>query len=260
MKISGNTILITGGSSGIGLGLATRLESLGNTVIITGRDASKLDEVMRDHPSLRAVVSDAGDPAAISALASEVTRQFPALNILINNAGIMRKIDLHTHGTDLIDLSREIDTNLSGPIRLTQAFLSHLKSRPEAAIVNVTSGIAYVPFPISPIYSAAKAGLHAFTAALRVQLKNTRVRVIELAPPSTDTALNKAFTSDDLKGVSMLPAAKVVDALVKGLGSNREEILPGLSKIMRIGSRIAPNALLRVASRPVDAMLAENAS
>lgn len=257
MKTTQNTILITGGGSGIGLALAVQLQALGNTVIVTGRDQSKLDRIKRDHPRVHSIQSDVSDPQAIFSLYERVTREFPSLNILINNAGIMRKINLQDKGADLKDIGREIETNLMGPIRMSKQFLTHLKAQPEAAIVNVSSGIAFSPFPISPIYSAAKAGLHAFTAALRVQLKNTNVKVIELAPPSTNTSLNNAFDSVDLKGIPMLDAGKVAKGFIKGLKGNQREILPGLSKVIRMGSRIAPNLMVKAASGSVDVMLGQ---
>jgi short chain dehydrogenase len=153
MRISNNTILITGGTSGIGLELATQLLALGNTVIITGRDQAKLDRIKRDHPLLHTNQSDVSDPKAIASLYERVSREYPALNILINNAGVMRKINLQDKGSDLEDISREIETNLVGPVRMVKQFLPLLKAQPSAAIVNVSSGLAFTPFPISPIYS-----------------------------------------------------------------------------------------------------------
>ncbi len=254
MTLSGNTILVTGGSAGIGLELARQLQQLGNTVLITGRDPAKLQRAIEQNPQLHAIQSDASDPEAIASLRQRVTRDFPAFNLLINNAGVMRKLNLTAPNPNL---GAEIDIDLLGPIRLIEAFLPHLLAQPAAAIVNVTSGIAFVPYPISPIYSAAKAGLHAFTRALRVQLRGTRVRVVELAPPSVDTALNGAFTPADLKGVPMLTPEKVATALIQGLRRDRTLILPGLSKVFHLGGRLAPNLMLRAASTSVKTMLAE---
>ena len=257
MKTSGNTVLITGGTSGIGLELAVQLQELGNTVIVTGRNQAKLDRVLKDHPAMEGMISDASDPRAIAVLYEKIARQFPALNIVVNNAGIMRKINLQDRGADLEDIGREIEANLLGPIRMVKQFLPLLKEQREAAIVNVSSGIAFVPFPISPIYSAAKAGLHAFTRSLRAQLKNTRIRVIELAPPSTNTGLNDAFSAADLKGVPMMESKAVAKEFIKGLGRDRREILPGLSKVIRVGGRFAPSLMLRMSNGLVDAMLAD---
>jgi uncharacterized oxidoreductase len=139
-----------------------------------------------------------------------VTKRFPALYILINNAGIMRKINLHDASISLEDVCREIETNLVGPVRMVKQFLPLLKAQPSAAIVNVSSGLAFTPFPISPIYCAAKAAVHSFTQSLRVQLKNTSVKVFELAPPSAETAINDVFDSSDMKGSPMMDVKKLV--------------------------------------------------
>src|SRR5262249_31708474 len=153
-----------------------------STVIVTGRKQSKLDAVRKKLPTVHAIQSDASDPAAIVALYDHVVRHFPDLNMLINNAGIMRKIDLHRFGSDLRYLTREIDINLAGPIRMTAQFLPQLKTRKTAAIVNVSSGLAFVPLAISPVYCAAKAAIHSFTQSLLLQLKHTSITVFELAP------------------------------------------------------------------------------
>src|SRR5579859_6082481 len=181
MDMTRNTILITGGSSGIGFELARQLCE-DNTVIITGRDPEKLNAAKSALSKIHAIQSDVSQAGAIATLHDEVTRDFPALNILINNAGIMRKVNLLDGEADLSAITREVETNLSGPIRTVRQFLPHLQKQQIAAIVNVTSGLAFVPFPISPVYSATKAGLHAFTQALRVQMRKTRVKIFELAP------------------------------------------------------------------------------
>jgi uncharacterized oxidoreductase len=209
MKTSGNTILITGGTSGIGFEMAAQLLERNNTVIITGRDQVRLEAAQKKLPNVHTIQSDVSDPKAISILFEKVTKRFPALNILINNAGIMRKINLHDAGISLEDVSREIETNLVGPVRMVKQFLPLLKAQPGAAIVNVSSGLAFTPFPISPIYCAAKAGVHSFTLSLRVQLKNTSVKVFELAPPSTETALNNVFDASDIKGSPIMDVKKL---------------------------------------------------
>ncbi len=257
MKISNNTILITGGTSGIGLELATQLLALGNTVIITGRDQAKLDRIKKEHPLLHTIQSDVSDPKAIASLYERVSREYPALNILINNAGVMRKINLQDKGSDLEDISREIETNLMGPVRMVKQFLPQLKAQPSAAIVNVSSGLAFTPFPISPVYGATKAGLHSFTQSLRVQLKNTSVKVFELAPPSTQTPLQNGFDPSDTKGSPMMDVKKLVRQAIDGFQKDHLEILPGLSKVLRFVSRIAPGLAVKAASGPVDAMLAQ---
>jgi len=166
MELKNNTILITGGTSGFGLEFAKKLLGLGNTVIVTGRDEAKLALAAKILPGLHTFKSDVGDPKAIEDLCEKVTREFPQLNVLINNAGEMRRISLHNTLIDLTDISREVETNLMGPIRMVQAFLPHLKQQESAAILNVTSGLALIPYPISPIYGATKAGLRSYTKSL----------------------------------------------------------------------------------------------
>jgi len=257
MNISNNTILITGGTSGIGLELATQLLALDNMVVITGRDPAKLDRIKRELPLLHVIQSDVSDPTAIASLYERVSREYPALNILINNAGVMRKINLQDKGSDLENISREIETNLVGPVRMVKQFLPLLKAQPRAAIVNVSSGLAFTPFPISPVYGATKAGLHSFTQSLRVQLKNTSVKVFELAPPSTQTPLQNGFDPSDTNLSPMMNVKKLVRQAIRGFQKDHLEILPGLSRILRLVSRIAPGLAVKAASGPVDAMLAQ---
>ncbi|MGB6175083.1 MAG: SDR family NAD(P)-dependent oxidoreductase, partial [Methylocella sp.] len=181
---------------------------------------------------------------------------FPELNILINNAGIMREINIHDKAGSLEDITREIEINLSGPIRLAKQFLPHLKTKSEAAIMNVSSGLAFVPLPISPVYCATKAGLHSFTESLRVQLKNTKVKVFELAPPATQTELLRDFNNfEDMKGVSIMKVEDMVKVAVKGMQTDRFEIRPGQSNPLKMMSRVAPGCILKQMSRSVDRML-----
>lgn len=260
MKLSGNTILITGGSSGIGFELASQLLKLGNTVIITGRDQRKLDEAREKLPGIHAIQSDASDPQAIRRLFDTVVREFPKLNVLINNAGIMREINLQiARGLD--DISREIETNLAGPVRMVTTFLPQLMAQENAAIVNVSSGLAFVPLPIAPIYCATKAGIHSFTQSLRVQLKNTGIKVFELAPPLTQTSLFAAdFHAEDVRTVRMMDVGKMVGLALDGLKKDRLEIRPGPSNFLKLMSRLAPQFILKQLSRPVDAMLKRDAA
>jgi uncharacterized oxidoreductase len=244
MNLTNNTILITGGTGGFGVEFASKLMALGNTVIITGRNAQKLQEVKQKLPGVHTLQSDVSLVEDISTLYNRVTSEFPDLNIIINNAGEMRKISLH-HQHALTDITREIDINLMGPIRMVQQFLPHLKTKKTAAILNVTSGIALMPFPISPIYSASKSGLRAFTQSLRIQLKNTNIKVIELVAPGSSTALNDKFRNEDGFSESALMAPeKIVDAAIKGMQHDKDEIYPGLAKLMRVLSRVAPNFII----------------
>lgn len=182
MNLSKRTILITGGTSGIGFELAKQLLERDNTVIITGRDQQKLDEAKSKLRSVHTFQSDVSKPEQIELLRERVLQRFSACDTLVNNAGIMRNLNLN-QPRSITDATRELDINQSGPIQMVQAFLPHLKSRESALIVNVSSGLAFVPFPLSPVYSASKAGMHAFTRCLRVQLRASSVSVVELAPP-----------------------------------------------------------------------------
>jgi uncharacterized oxidoreductase len=255
MKLSGNTILITGGTSGIGYELAAQFIDRGNTIIITGRDPDMLEKAQRALPGIHVFQNDVSDPKAIPLLHAVVINSFPALNVLINNAGIMRKIDLLDKGNGLEDITREIETNLNGTVHMVTHFLPHLTTKKSAAIVNVSSGLAFVPLPIAPIYCAAKAGVHSFTQSLRVQLQNTNIRVFELAPPMTRTPL---FTRDihtgDVKGVHMMDVSTMVGKTIHGLERDNFEIRPGMSNLLKWMSRIAPRFTLKRLSRSTVAM------
>jgi uncharacterized oxidoreductase len=254
MDLKNNTVLITGGTSGFGYEFASKLLDLGNTVIITGRNQAKLAQTKKNLPKVHTFQSDVSDPKAIVEMYNQVIKQFPALNILINNAGEMRKINLHDPSIDLQDITREIDINLSGPIRMIQQFLPHLKAQKTAAIMNVTSGLALVPFPIAPIYGATKSGLRSYTKSLRVQLKKTNIKVFELVAPAAKTPLNDKFQGD-VDPKSLMEVDKLVAVALKDLENDKFDIYPGLANVIRIVSRIAPNFLLKQLSKPVDKML-----
>ncbi len=187
MNPTDNTILITGGGSGIGRALAHRFHDLGNHVVVAGRRQEALDEAIAGRANMAAMVLDIEDTDAVADFASRLIAGHPALNVVINGAGIMRFEDL-TAARDLADADATIVTNLLGPIRLIDALVAHLGAQTNAAIVNVTSGLAFVPQVKAPTYSATKAALHSYTIALREQLKG-RIEVIELAPPAVQTEL-----------------------------------------------------------------------
>ncbi len=195
MKTTGNTILITGGGSGIGLALAQRWHDAGNVVIVTGRNSAKLDAAIEGRANMHAMPLDVTDADPIAAFAADVVQRFPDLNVLVNNAGVMMYEALDGE-RDLSDAEATVVTNLLGPIRLTDALIDHLVARSDGAIVNVTSGLAFVPLPKAPTYSATKAALHSYTQALRVQLAG-RVEVIELAPPAVRTELTPGQSTRD---------------------------------------------------------------
>ncbi|MFV0467513.1 MAG: SDR family oxidoreductase [Dysgonomonas sp.] len=249
MKLTNNTILITGGTGGFGFEFASKLIALGNIVIITGRNAEKLQEVKQKLPAVHTIQSDVSKVGDINNLYEQIIAQFPDLNIIINNAGEMRKLALLKE-QELTDLTREIEINLMGPIRMVQQFMQHLKKQKNAAIVNVTSGIALMPYAISPIYSASKSGLRSYTQALRIQLKYTDIKVFELVAPGSSTPLNDKFLSEDGFNASALMAPdKIVAYALKGMGKDKYEIYPGFAKIARIMSRIAPRFMVTQAGK-----------
>ena len=187
MKTSGNTILMTGGGSGIGEALAHRFHDRGDTVIVAGRRREALEQAAAGRERIHTAVLDVEDPQAVDAFAKRIVEDFPALNVLFNNAGIMKFEDL-TQERDLSDAEATVSINILGPIRLTNALIGHLTTQPDAAIVTVTSGLAFVPLVAAPTYSASKAAIHSYTVSLRAQLEG-KVEVIELAPPGVRTDL-----------------------------------------------------------------------
>jgi short-subunit dehydrogenase involved in D-alanine esterification of teichoic acids len=188
MKTTGNTILITGGTSGIGLGLALRLHEAGNKVIVAGRRKELLDSITTDHPGIESLVLDVADPASIARAAETVAAGHPELNVLVNNAGIMLLENL-LDPADLRIAEDHVTVNLLGTIRMTYAFLPLLVGKDDAVVMNVSSALAFVPLPVTPTYNATKAALHSFSESLRVQLTDACVQVIEVAPPGVRTTL-----------------------------------------------------------------------
>ena len=189
MNPTGNTILITGGGSGIGRGLAEAFHKLGNQVVIAGRRKQALDETVAANPGMNSLTLDIENRDAIRSFAAEATATYPTLNVLINNAGIMRPEKLLAQQDDLADAEATVATNLLGPIRLTAALLPHLQKQPSSTIMNVSSGLAFLPLALTPTYCATKAAIHSYTLSLRYQLKATTTEVLELIPPYVATDL-----------------------------------------------------------------------
>lgn len=188
MKTSGNTILITGSTSGIGLGLAQRFHQAGNKVIIAGRRKELLEQITASHPGIDAIELDVADPESIARARETVASRYPELNVLINNAGIMLGESVLEPGSLKI-AEESVAINLLGTIRMTYAFLPQLVSKADSVIINVSSALAFVPLPVALTYNATKAAVHSFTESLRVQLADTSVRVIEVAPPGVRTTM-----------------------------------------------------------------------
>lgn len=201
MQLRDNTILMTGGGSGIGRGLAEAFHKVGNKVVITGRSQDKLDDTTAANPGIESVTVDVADPASVSRLAEQLIERFPTLNVLVNNAGMMALEDVTTGAVDAAEAT--IATNLLGPIRLTAALLPHFMKQPNAAVINVTSGLAFVPMPMTPTYCATKAALHSYSISLRAQLTDTNVHVIELAPPYVQTYLTGEQQANDPRAMPL---------------------------------------------------------
>ena len=198
MNISGNTIFIPGATSGIGLALAVELHAKGNTVIVGGRRAERLERVAAEHPGLDTVTIDTADPASIAAAAKEVLAKHPDLNVLVTMAGIMHVEDWHNPGSFLASAESIITTNMLGPIRLIGALIEQLQSRPDATIITVSSGLAFAPLKVTPSYNASKAAIHMLSESIRLQLADTAVKVKELVPPSVRTALLPGQEDNDV--------------------------------------------------------------
>ena len=243
MKFQQRTVLITGGTSGMGLEWAQELLKRGNTVIVTGRRQDRLDAIERSLPDVHTFKSDASDPQAIASLREVVLARFPALDSLINNAGIMRNLRFGAApGPE--DVTHEIETNLSGSVRVIDQFLPHLLTRPGALIVNVSSGLAFIPFPAAPVYCATKAAIHSFTQSLRAQLQGTRVTIVELAPPSVETPLFRGEFAAETRGQKAMDPKELVRRAIAGIEAGKLEIRPGLSNVLNVMSRIAPRFML----------------
>jgi uncharacterized oxidoreductase len=202
MKPTGNTILITGGGSGIGRGLAEALHTLGNKVIIAGRRQQALDETTTANSGMASIQLNIEDPADIRKAAAQLAADHPALNVVIHNAGIMRPENLLAQN-DLTDAEATITTNLLGPIRLTAALLPQLQRQLHATIMTVSSGLAFLPMAITPTYCATKAAIHSYSESLRYQLKSTNIQVVELAPPYVQTELMGAAQAADPRAMPL---------------------------------------------------------
>lgn len=223
MKLTGNTIFITGGGSGIGRALAEALQHLGNKVIISSRSKERLEETIKANPGMFAMELNVQDPASIEGTAKQLIEEFPDLNVLINNAGIIQP----DNAAGMINedvLVSTVATNLLGPIRLTSALIDHLKSKEEAVIINTTSILRFVPLAATAVYSATKAALHTYTLSQRYMLKDTSVKVIEIVPPWVQSNNNEPRA---------MPLSSFIDATLKLLGTDTDEVLVEEAKVFR---------------------------
>ncbi len=227
MILSNRTVLVTGGTSGIGLGIAEAFQKSKSRVIVCGRDKEKLSAVKEKSPDITALPCDVGNALQRKKLAAEVLRRFPDLDILVNNAGIQRYIDLKKGYDELKSGEDEIAINFVSTVELTALFIGHLIKRPFAAVINVSSGLGFTPMPRTPVYSATKAAIHTYSLVLRQQLKGTSVRVIEIVPPMVDTGLNKEGRDGahiKFRGISL---SEYIPTVIKGLENDSDIIFHG---------------------------------
>jgi uncharacterized oxidoreductase len=244
MELKNSSILITGGTSGIGLELVKQLTEQGANIIVTGRNSESLNATKKQFPKVHTFQSDVSKQQDIEQLYQEVTTQFPDLNIIINNAGQMRLIDLRDSSMDLENITREIDVNLSGTVQIVHQFLPHLLTKESAGIINVSSAIAFMPYSVAPIYSATKAGVRAYTQALRLQLADTNVKVFELIPSGTNTNLQNGWIMPPNPRM-MMDVSKLVKAVIKDLKRDKPELKPTVVGVIKLASRLIPNTLLK---------------
>jgi uncharacterized oxidoreductase len=227
MKLSNRTVLVTGGASGIGLGIAEAFQRSKSKVIVCGRNREKLSTVKEKFPDIMALPCDVGDARQRKTLAAEVLRRFPDLDILINNAGIQRYIDLQKGYDELKSGEDEIAINFVSTVELTALFIGHLMKKPSAAVINVSSGLGFMPMLNTPVYSATKAAIHTYSLVLRQQLKDTSVKVIEIVPPMVDTDLNKVGRDGahfKFRGISL---SEYIPTVIKGLENDADMIFHG---------------------------------
>ncbi|GAK59482.1 short-chain dehydrogenase/reductase SDR [Candidatus Vecturithrix granuli] len=245
MKITGNTVLITGGASGIGLSLAkVFLEHL-NTVIVCGRNTNKLDQVEQQYPGIHPIQCDVSSPLDVTHLYDHVASHFPSLNILVNNAGIQHQYDFLNDERALQKIDEEIGINFTAVARLTRIVLPNLVKAPEAAIVNVSSFLGIVPKRSAPIYCATKAALHAFSQSLRYQLQGTPVRVFEIITPLVDTEMTRGREDDAGKMSPEMLAREVI----RNIKKDQYEIRPGRTKLVLFLNRVVPSLIQKVVGK-----------
>lgn len=250
MKQSNQVVLITGGGSGIGLALAQKFLENKNTVIITVRNLAKLEKVKEQHPEIHIYQSDVTVDADVQVLTEKIAEKFGWLDVLINNAGIMNLLDAGAAENNLQAQMQEIEINFNSPIRMLHYALPLLKKSKHAVLVNVSSGLAYVSFTQAPVYSGTKSAVHFWTQAIRPQLKLQNIRVVELLPPVVDTKLaHDADLKDD--NLKPMPAEKLAAIFWKDYLKGKEEITPGISRALKLMSRLAPKFIFKQLNKEV---------
>ncbi|GFH39891.1 SDR family oxidoreductase [Lactococcus insecticola] len=251
MKLTNNTILITGGTSGIGLAFAQKFLALDNTVIVTGRSQAKIDAAIFENPGLHGIAADVSDLASVRALVKTLNEKFPQLNMVINSAGIMRVKQLFDESVTAEDLTSEIETNLNGTIWVDKLLLPVLAKQPEAMIINVTSGLANISWHMTPTYSATKSGVRLFTNALRYQAKKQapNLHVVELVPPLVRGTALESNQGNQTQGIT---TEQLVAAGLKGIAKNKKRINVGQSKLLQVMGRTLPMAFENLMAKTIE--------
>ncbi len=245
MNISNNTILVTGGSAGIGLALAEEFLQNDNEVIICGRNVTRLEKAKQKNPKLHTIVCDVSDEKSISEMVDVLNKDYPLLNVLVNNAGIMHIHDVVNQSLSIELQKKEIMTNFYGTVSLCDKLIPKLMNQEKSTILNISSGLAYMPFLAAPVYTATKAAIHSYTQSIRQALKNTSIHVFEALPPMVDTEMSKGL---EMKGMVKISPEKLAKIIVKQMSSGKAEIKPGASAMMIRMYKLFPwliNAMMR---------------
>ncbi|HLZ84250.1 MAG TPA: SDR family NAD(P)-dependent oxidoreductase [Caulobacteraceae bacterium] len=250
MKLTGNTIFITGGGSGIGRGLAEALHRLGNKVIVAGRRRSHLDAVIAANPGMEAVVLDIADPASIAQAAAKLIAEHPDLNVLINNAGVMQA-DAAAGRMDDGQMVATITTNLMGPIRMTAALIEHLKGKNDAVVAYTSSVLGFTPMAATAVYSATKAAIHSYVLSQRFLLRDTPVRVLEIAPPWVRTELMNSQEAEQA-----MPLGQFIEETIAALRTDADEILVEAAKPLRANAGPGEHGLVNGFNEQMTAIFA----
>jgi len=244
MKLDKKTALVTGGGSGIGLAISAALLENGVKVIIAGRSKARLEKAKQQHPKLEFEVCDITNSDQIKNLVTVLDDKYGGIDLLINNAGVFEAVD-YTKPVESFDMQElEMSIDFAGPIRMVHYFLPMLKNKKEAAVVNVTSGLAFVPLALAPIYCASKAGLHTWSRSFRYQMANTGISVFELMPPLVETDM-----VSDFKGQKMMQPDAVANDFIKGFLADKYEITPGQASQLKMMSRLAPGFIFNALNK-----------
>lgn len=252
MQLKNRTILVTGGTSGIGFAFAKRFLDMGNTVIITGRSQQRIEAAMKQAPGLVGMAADVGDPESVQTLARELSLHYPKLDLLFNNAGVIHEFDLFDEAVSYEQIATELVTNLHGTVYVTKALLPLLAKQQTAMIVNVSSLLANISVANAPTYSATKAGVHMFSDALREQIraKGRNIRVLELCPPIiSETGLTDTYDEGFMNKRISLPLPKLVEAGIRGIEKDKLRVNPGFTKWMRFFMKFTPDLITHVWAR-----------